>query len=145
MVLTLPPARSVEQSEMPDPEPIRLLLVEDDLLIIELVEGALQDGGFEVVVARGGQPAIDLLEARGGDFRGVITDINLGDGTDGWAVARRAREVVEHMPVVYMSGGSAHDWAVNGAPNSIMVPKPFAPAQIITAIASLMNGAVPSP
>ncbi|MEO8113630.1 MAG: response regulator [Phenylobacterium sp.] len=128
---------------MPNPDAIQVLLVEDEPLIIELVGGALQDGGFEVVVARSGAEAVTVVEARAGELRGIITDINLGDDIDGWAVARRAREMAEQMPIVYMSGGSAHEWAVNGAPNSIMVPKPFAPAQIITALTTLMNAAVP--
>ena len=45
------------------------------------------------------------------------------------------------MPVVYMTGGSGHDWEAEGVPNSILVPKPFAPAQIISAVTTLLNGA----
>ena len=40
-----------------------------------------------------------------------------------------------------MSGASAGDWAAQGVPNSIMLTKPFAPAQLITAISTLMNEA----
>ncbi len=45
------------------------------------------------------------------------------------------------LPVVYMSGDSAHEWTVKGVPNSVMVSKPFVIAQIITAISSLLNEA----
>lgn len=43
------------------------------------------------------------------------------------------------MPVVYISGDSAHEWPVKGVPKSVMVPKPFAVAQIITAVPILLN------
>jgi hypothetical protein len=38
-----------------------------------------------------------------------------------------------------MSGRDADDWAVHGVPNSIMLAKPFAPAQLITAVSQLLN------
>jgi hypothetical protein len=40
-----------------------------------------------------------------------------------------------------MSGDSAPEWTSKGVPNSIMVAKPFAPAQIITAVSTLLNQA----
>jgi CheY-like chemotaxis protein len=60
---------------------------------------------------------------------------------DGWDVARRAREMEPEFPVVYMTGDSADDWASKGVPKSILLNKPFAPAQLITAISQLLNGA----
>ena len=42
------------------------------------------------------------------------------------------------MPVVYVTGGAGADWASKGVPNSVLVPKPFAPAQVIAAIAQLI-------
>jgi hypothetical protein len=41
----------------------------------------------------------------------------------------------------YMSGDSSADWAVEGVPNSIMLAKPFAPAQLVTAISQLLTSA----
>ena len=45
------------------------------------------------------------------------------------------------MPVVYMSGDSSPEWSAKGVPTSLMVAKPFAPAQIITAVSTLLNAA----
>ncbi len=45
------------------------------------------------------------------------------------------------MPVVYMSGDRSDDWASKGVPHSIMVAKPFAVAQVITAVVTLLNEA----
>lgn len=69
----------------------------------------------------------------------MITDINLGSGPSGWEVAKRARELIPELPVVYMSGADAEKWASHGVPNGTVVTKPFAPAQIITAISTLLN------
>jgi DNA-binding response OmpR family regulator len=118
---------------------ILLLLVEDEALIRELLETALTEAGFELIVATNGEQALAELETDASRFRAVITDIKFGAGPDGWEVGRRAREIIADMPVVYMSGDSAHDWASKGVPNSIMVTKPFAPAQIITAVSTLLN------
>ena len=43
------------------------------------------------------------------------------------------------MPVIYISGDSAHEWPVRCMSNSVMVAKPFVSAQIITALATLLN------
>ena len=115
-----------------------LLYVEDEFLTQDLVETALSEAGFEVLAARDGTHALDLLATPNGTLRGLITDINLGDGPDGWDVARKAREMISGLPVVYVSGASEGEWTSKGVPHSVMIPKPFAPAQIVVAISSLL-------
>jgi DNA-binding response OmpR family regulator len=68
------------------------------------------------------------------DLRGELT---------GWDVARRAREIFPNMPVVYMTGAAADQWPSHGVPNSVLLQKPFAPAQVVTAISQLLNQAPP--
>jgi|ERR1700691_830542 DNA-binding response OmpR family regulator len=117
-----------------------ILVVEDDHLIQSVVEEALTEGGFEIAIASSGENAVELLDGANGRYRALITDINLGrDKLNGWEVARRAREVDPAFPVVYMSGDSTEDWASKGVPNSIMLSKPFAPAQLVTAVSQLLN------
>lgn len=117
-----------------------ILVVEDDHLIQSVVEESLTDGGFEIVIASSGQNALDLLDASEAKYRALVTDINLGAGkVDGWDVARHAREIDPNFPVVYMSGKDAAEWASKGVPNSIMLAKPFAPAQLVTAVSQLLN------
>jgi CheY-like chemotaxis protein len=119
-----------------------IMIVEDDQLVQSVVEEALTDAGFEVIIASSGESAVKLLEASDVKYRALVTDIRLGaDKMDGWDVARRAREMEPEFPVVYMTGDSADDWASKGVPKSILLNKPFAPAQLITAISQLLNGA----
>jgi DNA-binding response OmpR family regulator len=118
-----------------------LLLVEDDAGIQPILEDALTEAGFEVVTADNGTAAIAELNADGARFKAVITDIRLGKGPSGWEVGHRAREIVSGIPVIYVSGDSAHEWSANGVPESIMLQKPFAIAQLITAVTTLLNNA----
>lgn len=119
-----------------------ILIVEDDQLIQGVVEETLRDGGFDTAVARSGEEALTLLQ--GGKYRALVTDINLQGKTDGWKVAQHAREIEPDFPVVYMSGNAAADWSSKGVPNSIMLAKPFAPAQLLTAVSNLLNGGAPT-
>jgi DNA-binding response OmpR family regulator len=64
---------------------------------------------------------------------------------DGWAVAQHAREIDPGFPVIYISGASAAEWPSKGVPNSIMLQKPFAPAQLLTAVSQLLNAGKPAP
>lgn len=118
-----------------------ILLVEDEELIRNVVEDTLDDGGFKVVLAESGEEAVKLLDASDPKYRALVTDIKLGGhGTlTGWDVARHARSIDPELAVVYMTGDSAAEWASQGVPNSVLLTKPFAPAQLITAVAQLLN------
>jgi len=110
-----------------------------------MIEEALTEGGFEIVIASSGEQAIDHFNAADPECRALVTDINLGRGKmDGWDVARHARENNPDLPVVYMTGDSADDWASRGVPKSILLTKPFAPAQLVTAVSQLLNAGTPS-
>ena len=121
-----------------------ILIAEDDQLIQTLVEDALSDGGFESAIAASGEEAVTLLKGNRGKYRALVTDINLKGKMDGWEVAQSAREIEPDFPVVYMSGAAAADWTSKGVPNSIMLAKPFAPAQLLTAVSNLLNNATPT-
>jgi DNA-binding response OmpR family regulator len=123
----------------------KILVVEDDLLIQSVVEEALKEGGFEIDIASSAGGAIEKLDGAGGKYRALVTDINLGrDKVDGWEIARHARKIDPGFSVVYLSGDSAEDWASKGVPNSIMLSKPFAPAQLVTAVSQLLNSGAPT-
>ena len=102
-----------------------LLLVEDEALLCDLLEDALRDEGFDVAVARDGPAAIILLNRYRSEVAGLITDIDLGSPTDGWSVAAAARALQPRLPVIYVSGASAHEWNAKGVADSLMIAKPF--------------------
>lgn len=116
-----------------------ILLTEDDPLVLLAVEEMLSGAGFKVVTVDNGEDAFALLERDAGSVSALVTDIRIGSGLSGWDVGRRARELVSAIPVIYMSGDSAHLWTAHGVPGSILVQKPFVEAQLLTAIATLLN------
>jgi CheY-like chemotaxis protein len=122
------------------PEKPVVLVIDDDALVALSVESALIDGGFDVEMADSAQAAVQALEQDYTKFCAIVTDVNMGRNREtGWEVARRGRELNPTLPVVYISGESAHQWLANGVPNSMIVEKPFAPAQIVIAISQLLN------
>jgi CheY-like chemotaxis protein len=118
---------------------VTVLIAEDQSEIRNILKIALEEGGFGVVVAENGEEAIAVLEAKGIAVRALVTDINMGPGPTGWDVARHGREMNPDLPVVYVTGSDGHDWASLGVPNSVLIPKPFAPAQLLTAVSQLLN------
>ena len=118
---------------------VLILLVEDEQLIALSVQEALEEGGYAVRAAASGIDAISVLEQGSDPISALITDIRLGDGPDGWDLARHVRELNPRLPVVYMSGDSSHGHSSRGVPDSLMIQKPFAPAQIVTAVSTLLN------
>ena len=97
-----------------------VLVVEDDQPLQDIIHEALKDGGFDKCSA-------------------VVTDINLEGRMDGWEVARQSREINPAFAIVYITGAAAGRWPSRGVPNSILLEKPFAPAQLVTAISQLLN------
>jgi CheY-like chemotaxis protein len=122
--------------------PLVVLVVEDEKLLRELVEPALADAGYSVLLAHNGSEALKHLEERESEeapLRALVTDVQLGPGPSGWEIAKRARELHPEIPVVYVTGAAAAEWPSKGVPNSLIIQKPFAPAQVVTAVSQLLN------
>ncbi|MGN8000952.1 response regulator [Sphingomonas sp. 22176] len=139
-VIALTPADIMKEAHIMT-NVILVLLVEDEPMLLMNAQDTLQDGGFEVLDASNAQDAIRALETDADAIAGLVTDVRLGSGSTGWDVARRARELKPTMPVVYMTAESAEEWSAQGVPKSILVQKPFAPAQLLAAISTLINEA----
>lgn len=117
-----------------------VLAVEDEVLLQDFIRDALQDGGFELVAAQSGEEALRLLNSDVTKYSALVTDVNLvRGGANGWEVARQARERDSAIPIVYVTAAAADEWSVHGVPGSILLQKPFAPAQLVTAVAQLIN------
>ena len=54
-----------------------------------------------------------------------------------------AREASPNLPIVYISGDSAVEHSAQGVPDSMMIQKPFVGAQVVTALATLLNAKPP--
>ncbi|MCK1512085.1 response regulator [Bradyrhizobium sp. 190] len=121
-----------------------VLIVEDEVLIQTMVEEALEEAGFETAIAPSAEEAVTLIKGNVMNYRALVTDINLRGRMTGWEVAKQARQIEPEFPIIYMTGAAARDWASHGVPNSILLVKPFAPAQLVTAVSQLLNVGNPS-
>ena len=121
-----------------------ILVVEDDQEIQSIVEDALTDGGYVPAIAPSGEEAVTLLKGNRGKYRALIADIGLRGRMTGWEVASCAREIDPEFPVLYLTGAFAHQWALRGVSYSLLLTKPFAPAQLVTAVSQLLNGGAPT-
>ncbi len=120
-------------------EPIRVLLVEDEYLISQWVAESLAEQGFAVCTATNGMDALKCLASVPVDI--LFTDINLAGGMDGTVLARRARELLPDLPVVYASGRvNTLDPQVR-VPSSTFVPKPYIPSLIGRVLANAVKSA----
>jgi DNA-binding response OmpR family regulator len=121
-----------------------VLVVEDEYSLQGLVEEALIDGGFETDVLSSGEEALTLFRGRVKNYKALVADVNLKGRISGWEVAKQVREIDPGCPVIYMTGSAADEWASRGVPHSILLQKPFAPAQLVTAVSTLLNAGTPT-
>jgi two-component system, response regulator PdtaR len=119
-----------------------LLVVEDDFLVRLTMADALTDGGFEVIEAGDAQEALSRICERN-DIAAMLTDINLPNGEDGFALARAVRVVRPELPVVYASGRYSAAEIGKSVAGSRFLAKPFTPSLAVDVIRHMI-GAVES-
>jgi DNA-binding response OmpR family regulator len=101
-----------------------VLVVDDDTGLLALICEDLHNQGLDCTCAKSDREAYRLLGSQA--FDAVVVDINLGLGTTGFDVARRARQITPQIRVVYISGeANARSWMTFGVPSSDYVSKPF--------------------
>ncbi len=125
--------------------PIHVLLVEDEFLISEWVAQSLSEQGFTVQTVTNAADALDHLASVPVDV--LFTDINLPGAMDGAALARRAREMQPHLPVVYASARANMLDQATRVPGSIFVPKPYEPmlvGRLLTAALRAAEAGLPA-
>jgi DNA-binding response OmpR family regulator len=121
-----------------------VLLVEDEPAVRNLIADALEDGGLSVRCASDDRAAYAILATEARSFSVLVADINLGEGTTGFDVARRARLLNPDLQVVYISGQATHlDWY--GVEGGELVLKPFTPREVVDRVRGLIQTAASDP
>jgi DNA-binding response OmpR family regulator len=117
----------------------RLLIVEDDPHICELMSDILRDEGFEPVCVQSDRGAYEALEHQR-DFACMVVDVNLGSGTTGYDVARFARRTDPELAVIYVSGQTSKaSFEANGVPGSLFLEKPFTARDVLERLRKLVG------
>jgi CheY-like chemotaxis protein len=90
-------------------------------------------------MAEDGHTGAALLAENVEKASGLITDIRLGSGPDGWVLARAARAMCPDLPVLYVTGDSAHEWRNQGVTGSTILQKPFVSVRMLTEVRDLLT------
>jgi DNA-binding response OmpR family regulator len=122
---------------MPTQKP-RLLSVEDDELTRTALEKVLNDEGYAVCALSEGSQAHLVAEEFRPDL--AILDANLGSGPDGFAVARRLREVAD-FPILFLTGRANVEDRLTGftAGADDYLVKPFSMDELLARVHALLR------
>jgi Response regulators consisting of a CheY-like receiver domain and a winged-helix DNA-binding domain len=118
----------------------RLVVVDDEPSIRDLLTASLRFAGFEVHAAGSGNEALHLVRTVEPDL--VVLDVMLPD-MDGFTVTRRLREQGRHVPVVFLTARDAPTDAVQGLTvgGDDYVTKPFSLEELVARIRAVLRRA----
>jgi DNA-binding NtrC family response regulator len=115
-----------------------VLVVDDEALVREIVSEGLSDDGLAVVQATSAEHALALTEAAGAPDV-VVTDLNLGEGMNGLALAEEVHRRWPDTGVVIMSGNPAGVQAHTFGEQERFLTKPFGNGRLGSAVRELMG------
>ena len=118
---------------------IRVLVVDDDPMLVDVVGRYLQRDGFEVLTASDGRVAVDVALSELPDL--IVLDLML-PGSDGFEVFRRIREAAP-IPVVMLTAMGEVDDRVAGLELGAddYLTKPFSPRELTARIHAVLRRA----
>jgi len=120
----------------------RLLVVEDDPNILELLSASLRFAGFDVATATSGGSAVSAAKERRPDL--VVLDVMLPD-LDGFEVIRQMREDGTRTPVVFLTARDATEDKIRGLTlgGDDYVTKPFSLEELTARIRAVLRRTAP--
>lgn len=116
----------------------RILVVDDELLIRDLLYDFFTSQGWDIVVAEGGQKAVDYLKNQLFDI--VLTDLKMPD-VDGMELTGRIRNLYGDLPVIIMTGYPSLDSAVEALRFKVddYIIKPFNVNQLFKTVKKVVE------
>ncbi|WP_064555283.1 response regulator transcription factor [Buttiauxella noackiae] len=119
-------------------KPKKLLIVEDDENIAELLQLHLREEGYELVHAADGTQGLQLLKQGGWDA--LILDLML-PGVDGLEICRHARTMTRYTPIVMISARSSETHRVLGLELGAddYLAKPFSMLELVARVKALFR------
>ena len=128
-------------------KPIRVLLIDDDYLVREVLAIELENAGYNVMAAGSGAEALALLDA-GETVAALVTDLSM-PGMDGLAVIRAVQQRHRGLPAVLLTGyaGDGAALAVGGAVSGAfsLLQKPVSGTQLIDRLGALLADRLEAP
>jgi two-component system, OmpR family, response regulator len=116
--------------------PARILVVEDDAILHDLIVNVVRRSGHQAVSAYNGEDALRILRDPDQRIDWLLTDIRLPGVIDGWVVGSEFTLTHPRQPVIYMSE-VVQDSASRRAANSIFLPKPVDVSDLVATFTRL--------
>ncbi|MDA0366164.1 MAG: response regulator transcription factor [Chloroflexi bacterium] len=125
------------------PSPTRILVVEDEPIVAEVVERYLKRDGHEVAVVHDGREAIAAFERFAPSL--IVLDLML-PGLDGIEICRRIRER-SHTPIIMLTARGDEVDKLQGLDVGAddYVTKPFSPRELAARVQAVLRRAGPQP
>jgi CheY-like chemotaxis protein len=116
--------------------PVKVLVVEDEALLLFTIADDLRDAGFEVLEASNADEAIRLLGLHA-DIRLLFTDIDMPGSMDGLRLGAVVRDRWPPVRIIVTSG-KVHP-GIERLPDGVFLPKPYTPAAVLAAMSDLLG------
>ena len=121
----------------------RILVVEDEATVREVVCETLATIGYPVVPAADGLEALEIFSQASERFDLLLTDMVMPNGISGMELAKRLNRQQPELKVVYMSGYSPDltEGKIELVQGVNFVPKPYDPNELLKAVADQLSAA----
>ncbi|MFI7496394.1 response regulator transcription factor [Kocuria sp. M4R2S49] len=121
----------------------KLLVVDDEPNILELLATSLRFAGFEVVTAANGRDALAKAESENPDL--AVLDVMLPD-MDGFSVTRKLRASGRHFPILFLTAKDETEDKVTGLTvgGDDYVTKPFSLDEVVARIRAVLRRTQPA-
>lgn len=123
----------------------RILLVEDDSLIVDALTELLAGAGYAVDTADTQQHAIELATSNDANYQLALLDVTLKYG-NGFAVCAAIKEATPEVPVIFLTAADDEFNTVTGLTMGAddYVSKPFRPRELLARIAAAIRRSQPN-
>ena len=115
----------------------RVLVVEDEQMVRNLVQDILERGGFEVLTAPDGEQALAILQAESRSIDLLLTDVVM-PGMTGVELARQVRTSWPETPILYMSGYTNRALRESD-PDADLLRKPFTVSELLQRVRAALR------
>ena len=118
-------------------EKSKILIVDDEVNICELIRLYLEKEGYATIIAGNGRQAVDMFKSESPDL--ILLDIML-PGKDGWQVCREIRAVSDVPIIMITAKGETFDKVLGlelGADDYIV--KPFEPKELVARVKAVLR------
>ncbi len=120
-------------------QPLCILMVEDESLILEIMSESLADAGYNVLTAPDGPSALALVDEKPDHFTALFSDFHLPGGLTGLDIAKVMRARYPAMPVILATGRpDVLDQRWRSRSGFVLLRKPYLPSELIVTVGGLV-------